>query len=119
MSFLFGMKPRGSRVLCTILLASVSTAARAATPALAQEEAGDAAVEIAPINVESDKDDLPAPYGGGQLATGARLGVLGNQDIMDVPFSVSSYTEVLVRNQQAQTIGDVVANDPSVRTSYG
>ncbi|ABS63678.1 TonB-dependent siderophore receptor [Parvibaculum lavamentivorans DS-1] len=119
MSFLSGMKPRGSRVLCTILLASVSTAALAAMPALAQEEAGDAAVELAPIKVESDKDALPAPYAGGQVAAGARIGVLGNQDIMDVPFSVTSYTEELIRNQQAETIGDVVANDPSVRTGYG
>ena len=103
-----------------VLLASVSAVALAATPALAQEEATDGtSIELAPLEVQGEADALPAPYAGGQVATGARLGVLGNKDIMDVPFSVTSYTEELIRNQQAETIGDVVANDPSVRTSYG
>ena len=40
-------------------------------------------------------------------------------NIMDVPFSVTGYTEETIRNQQADTIADVLANDPSVRSSYG
>ena len=32
---------------------------------------------------------LPPVYAGGQVARGAQLGVLGNQDIMDVPFSMA------------------------------
>jgi len=65
--------------------------------------------------------DAPAPYAGGQVATGARLGVLGNQDVMDTPFNVTSYTAELIENQQARTIADVLTNDPSVRftTSSG
>lgn len=64
-------------------------------------------------------DALPAVYAGGQVARGGQLGVLGNQDIMDVPFSVSSYTEQLIRDQQAETIGDVLLNDSSVRQASG
>ncbi len=100
------------------LLTSASALAMAVAPALAQE-AGEEPVELAPLEVQGTADTLPAPYAGGQVATGARIGVLGNQDIMDVPFSVTSYTEELIRNQQAESIGDVVANDPSVRTGYG
>lgn len=89
-------------------------------PAVAQEAVeGEESIELAPLEVRGTAETLPAPYAGGQVATGARIGVLGDQDIMDVPFSVTSYTEELIRNQQAETIGDVVANDPSVRTSYG
>jgi iron complex outermembrane receptor protein len=65
--------------------------------------------------------DLPAPYAGGQVAKGARLGALGNQDVMDTPFNITAYTTELIENQQGRTIADVVANDPSVRftTSNG
>ncbi|MGR3890404.1 hypothetical protein [Pseudomonas sp. 1152_12] len=38
------------------------------------------------------------------MAHGGQLAVLGNQGIMDVPFSMSSYTERLIRDQQAQNI---------------
>lgn len=57
----------------------------------------------------------PAPYAGGQVATGGSLGVLGNKGVMDAPFNQTSYTAELIANQQARTIRDVLANDPSVR----
>lgn len=58
-------------------------------------------------------------YAGGQVARSARLGMLGNQSIEDVPFSVTSYTAQTIRDQQAQTVGDVLLNDASVRQSAG
>jgi iron complex outermembrane receptor protein len=57
----------------------------------------------------------PAPYAGGQVATGGSLGLLGNRSVMDTPFNQTSYTAELIANQQARTIRDVLANDPSVR----
>lgn len=60
---------------------------------------------------------LPPPYSGGQIARGGRAGILGNKDFMDTPFNVSSYTAELIENQQAATIGDVLANHPSVRST--
>jgi iron complex outermembrane receptor protein len=59
--------------------------------------------------------DLPEAYAGGQVARGARVGMLGNQDVMDTPFNQSSYTSELIQNQQAVTVGDVLDNDPAVR----
>jgi iron complex outermembrane receptor protein len=47
------------------------------------------------------------------------MGVLGNQDNMNVPFVMTSYTSKLIEDQQAETVGDVLANDPSVRQSFG
>lgn len=58
---------------------------------------------------------LPAPYAGGQVASGGSLGLLGNRGVMDSPFSQTSYTAELIANQQARTVGDVLFNDPSVR----
>ncbi|XSC47777.1 TonB-dependent receptor [Bradyrhizobium sp. RDT10] len=57
----------------------------------------------------------PAPYAGGQVASGGSLGLLGNRSVMDTPFNQTSYTAELIANQQARTIRDVLANDPSVR----
>lgn len=72
------------------------------------------------INAQkSDEHALPPVYAGGQVARGGQLGVLGNADIMDVPFTMSSYTEQLIEDQQAEDIGDVLANDSSVRQSFG
>ena len=52
-------------------------------------------------------------YAGGQVTRSGRIGLLGNKDIFDTPFSISSYTAELIENQQARTVGDVVRNDAS------
>ena len=61
---------------------------------------------------------LPEAYAGGEVARGARIGLLGNRDFLDTPFSATSYTAKLIEDQQAQNIGDVLVNDPSVRNTY-
>jgi len=59
--------------------------------------------------------DLPQPYAGGQTARGGRLGMLGNQDVMDTPFSTSNYTAQRIKDQQAVTLAEVLNADPSTR----
>jgi len=52
-------------------------------------------VTLSAVKVTSSTDgptDLPKVYAGGQVAKGARLGLLGNQDLMDIPFNITSYT---------------------------
>ncbi len=60
--------------------------------------------------------NLPPEYPGGQVARGGQVGVLGNRDIMNTPFSQTNYTSKTIENQQARSIGDVLNNDPSVST---
>jgi len=62
-------------------------------------------------------DVLPEAYAGGQTARGGRAGMLGNKDVMELPFSLTSYTESFLRNQNATTIADALAYDPSVAVS--
>ncbi|MGF7153611.1 iron complex outermembrane receptor protein [Novosphingobium gossypii] len=50
---------------------------------------------------------------------GGSIGVLGDKAAEDVPFAVKAYNSALILNQQPQTLGQVLDNDPSVRTSYG
>jgi iron complex outermembrane receptor protein len=67
-------------------------------------------------SAESAPGDLLPAYAGGQVATGSRVGLLGQQSLMDTPFHITSYTAELMQDQQAITVADVLANDPSVRT---
>lgn len=57
----------------------------------------------------------PAPYAGGQVGSGTRLGILGNRAILATPFNITGYTSKLIQDQQARSVADVVQNDPSVR----
>ncbi|SEI08679.1 iron complex outermembrane recepter protein [Tardiphaga sp. OK245] len=57
---------------------------------------------------------LPPAYAGGQVASGAQVGLLGNRGVMDTPFNQTSYTAKTIQDQQARKLDDVFANDPSV-----
>lgn len=57
----------------------------------------------------------PAPYAGGQVASGQRVGPLGNRGVFETPFSVTTFTEQLIRDQQSRTLSDVLRNDPSIQ----
>lgn len=99
---------------CSLAIPALAAAAESASQA--------GTLEIGATAISADKVDehaLPPAYSGGQVARGGQLGVLGNADIMDVPFTMSSYTEQLIEDQQAEDIGDVLANDSSVRQSFG
>ena len=68
-------------------------------------------------NREAAPGDLPTPYAGGQVARGGRLGMLGNVDVMDTPFNITHYTAQFIEDQQAETVLDVLKNEPSIRQS--
>lgn len=73
------------------------------------------------VNASADAsaEGLSKPYAGGQVAHGGRAGILGTQDNLDVPFNITSYTNELIQDRQARTIGDVLRNDSSVRVARG
>ncbi|WP_192560607.1 TonB-dependent receptor [Pseudomonas allokribbensis] len=60
---------------------------------------------------------LPEVLAGGQVARGARLGMMGNKDVMDTPFSVTSYTVKTLADLQTVTVADALERDPSVRST--
>lgn len=64
-------------------------------------------------------EQLVPAYLDGQIAHGGRIGMLGEQKAMDVPFNVIGYTSKLVQDQQAKTIADVVKNDAGVQAVQG
>ena len=70
------------------------------------------------VIVLGDKETLPAAYTGGQVARGAQIGILGNKDFMDTPFSIISYTSKNIENKMSQTVAEFAKDDPSVRFQY-
>lgn len=105
-------------VLSSTILAS---AAFAALPAIAQEasETEDLRLESITVVDSGSQVNLTEPYAGGQVARGGRNGLLGNLDFLDSPFSGTAYTEELISNQQADSVGDALQNDPVVRVAKG
>ena len=79
-----------------------------ATPALAQETA-----ESEDVVITAQRENQT------QVSRNGSLGALGDKDAMDTPFAVKSYNEALILNQQPLTLGAVLENDPSVRTTLG
>lgn len=80
--------------------------------------AGATTLEAVTVTGSAVDTSLPPVYAGGQVASGGRIGLLGNMSDMDTPFSATQYTSKLIEDQQAQNIGDVLVNDPSVRNTY-
>jgi iron complex outermembrane recepter protein len=105
-----------------LLLASNNTHAQQTSSTEINKER-EAAQKLETIIVQASADasagGLKAPYAGGQVARGGRVGMLGSQDIMDTPFSISNYTQALIQNQQAASVADVLQNDSAVRVARG
>lgn len=101
------------------LLAGTALAAFTASAANAQGR-NDGQVQLEEIVVEGPAraSSVPAPFAGGQVAQGSRLGLLGNAETLKSPFSTTSYTGELARNLQASTVADALILDPSVRSSH-
>ncbi|MEG1042529.1 MAG: TonB-dependent receptor [Pseudomonas sp.] len=80
---------------------------------------GSNALEIAPTSILSQtSSDLNGErYAGGQVARRGSQGLLGSRDFMETPFSMTTYTSEAVQNQQARTLGELIASDPSVRAT--
>ncbi|MDX9669136.1 MULTISPECIES: TonB-dependent siderophore receptor [unclassified Pseudomonas] len=135
-------RPSGERVLTlavrtamlNFVLVAGSANAWAAGPEQ-QDVAADKTSNATPVTLADDSTDaltldttninaryngataLPETLAGGQVARGARLGMMGNKDVMDTPFSVTSYTAKTLADLQTVTVADALERDPSVRST--
>lgn len=73
---------------------------------------------LSTIEVKASKYiDLPPAYEGNHVATGGNLGLLGNRDVMNTPFSTINYTSDYIEDLQGQELRILISkNDPSVQT---
>ncbi|RRS06242.1 TonB-dependent receptor [Aquabacterium soli] len=107
--------------LLTALAAPSASAQAAAAPADAQPAQSTEALPTVTVRASADASaqGLSPAYAGGQVARGGRAGILGTRDNMDTPFSITAYTNELIQDRQARSVGDVLQNDPTVRVARG
>lgn len=98
-------------VLCAI--ASVGFVISASAEEAANEERPVFALDT--IVVEADREALP----GGFVSREGNLGRLGNKNVMDMPFTQTSFTEKTIEkfNDPSAQLTGVLVNTPSVKSS--
>lgn len=124
--------PLLSRISCAALAFSatqVLAAPEAATPpvsattadapATASEEAVQLETVVVSASADASAQGLSRAYAGGQVARGGRAGILGTRDNLETPFSITSYTNALIQDRQAKSVGDVLQSDSGVRVAHG
>lgn len=87
---------------------------------LVRQASGGEGLTLAATTIDANSvrhEALPEAYAGGQVARGGRLGMLGNKDVMDTPFNVTSYTAKTLADLQTVTVADALERDPSVRST--
>ncbi|MDA8521332.1 TonB-dependent receptor [Acidovorax sp. NCPPB 4044] len=70
-------------------------------------------------SADASAQGLSPAYPGGQVARGGRAGILGTKDAMETPFAITSYTNELIQDKQAKSVGEVLQNDAGVRMARG
>jgi iron complex outermembrane receptor protein len=94
-------------------------ATQAEDPAASQGTALELGETAISASADASREGLVPEYEGGQVARGGRVGILGNKDYMETPFTSTSYTNQLIQDQQARSVADILQNDPSVRIARG
>ena len=105
--------PALARIATTLYGIGFSAAALAAPAAPAPVAEDQGAVPV--VTVTGEAPGTIAPYAGGQVASGGRVGFLGDKDFMETPFSTVAYTSTYIQDLQAKDLTDVIAKtDPTV-----
>lgn len=82
------------------------------------QSSADQDVTALPTVTVLGKGETIESYAGEQVATGGRVGFLGEKDFMETPFSTITYTEKYIADQQARDISEIISKtDPTVFTS--
>lgn len=104
-----------------MVVACVPTLAAYANTQVASIDTPSVDLGVLKISVSADASQagLKKSYAGGQVATGGRVGILGNKDNLDTPFATTAYTQAYIKNSMANSVGDVLKQDPSVRVARG
>lgn len=104
---------------CTLPAAFGQTTAAPAASAPADTTGTPTQTVVIRASADASAQGLSPSYAGGQVARGGRAGILGTRDNMETPFSITAYTNELIQDRQARSVGDVLQNDAGVRTARG
>jgi len=101
------------RIMVTLLSSLFSVGFVLSSPVYAGEKLDNYALEK--VLVEAKRDVLA----GGLVNTKAKLGILGDKNILDIPYSEMSMTKKTLEtfDNPSLPLANVLQNDPSIRTS--
>ncbi len=108
-----------SAIACAVAVVATSTVWAQQAPADSASSGGTLSTVTVRASADASAEGLSEAFTGGQVVRGTRIGVLGNQDLMDTPFSAVGFTSELIQDQQARSVGDVLLNESSVRAARG
>jgi iron complex outermembrane receptor protein len=66
------------------------------------------------INVDAEHDLLSD----GQIIRKNQVGILGNKDTLDIPFSITGYSSKYIEDHQVKSVAQALASEPSVRNIF-
>lgn len=97
------------------------------TPAWAQDHVpAGGSVQLTMADTDTDQFDekntiivTGKRHTGEQVAPKGSVGILGDRDVLETPFSQTSYTDALIKNIQAKTFGEIFEANPSVTRNGG
>lgn len=101
------------RVLATALLLSITSMGCALPQTWASDKEELPKYSLAEYQVDAEATALP----GGFVSSKDRVGILGNIDVIDVPFSQTRYTEKTITtfDDPNQPLNGILSNNPSIR----
>lgn len=105
------------QALAAFALAALPLAVMAESDSVAP--AGNTVSNVIVIADRYDDDQPGAEYLDGQLSTGGRVGVLGQMDGYEAPFSLMRYNQELLADEQVDSISDIASADAGVQTFLG
>ena len=112
-------KKKLTAAILTALMAMMSTSVCAAEKADPSGESAEPveSYELDPVTVEGQR--AAEEVGGGLVSTKARMGIMGDADILDIPYSMQSMTSKAIEayGDPSQPLANVLLNNPSIRTS--
>ena len=99
------------------MLAAALITAVAATGASVMNAS--AMYELDEVTVTADREGIVRTLPGGLVNSTAKLGILGNQSVMEIPYSEMSMTSKTLEtfHDASQPLANVLSNNPSIRSS--
>lgn len=111
------IKPASRLSILSLSLLAVSAAFASDEPQV--RETAELETITVTASADASKGGLIPAFKGGQVARGSRVGILGNKKNLESPFSNTAYTNRLIQDKHARSVGDVLQNDPTVRVARG
>lgn len=102
----------------SVLWASLAFAMLSQSIQAAEQDKNDETADqnVLPVIRVAANKNTNSTLAAGQVSRKSQVGILGDKDALDTPFSITSYTAKYIEDHQAKTVAEALQSDPSVRS---